>query len=323
MNDKHTIADSVMEQIEKDAITPKPRWEFLLKNYSMWALGGFALLVGAVAISSALFVVRNTDWSVRRELNDGVMQHIIEITPVLWILVLGAFVLLAMYQMKHTERGYKYSLYIIVGNIAASVLLGVGMYVWGYGYIVDTYAGRYIPMYQGFEEKREVLWNQPESGLLAGVVLGTTTTGMYQIEDFSGKVWDVTTTNISDIDMVILDMVREVGLVGVRVGADTFEACMIRPWNIRGVHDGIRESMRAEVVYRSGSGKNMQLDAVERISPDGEVFMSTRIEQGMGMGRVSGRREIMNRMRELGYDERNIFDVRSINCEGGTSSEQQ
>ncbi len=59
---KDHLAERVLGRITQEHLAPRPRWEFLLKNYAFWGLGVLAVLFGALAFSATLFEVRNVDW---------------------------------------------------------------------------------------------------------------------------------------------------------------------------------------------------------------------------------------------------------------------
>jgi len=315
MKDKHTLMDSVMEQIEKKEVIPKPRWEFLLKNYSMWAVGGIALLLGAVATSSALFVLRNGDWFLLQRLSGSLLGHSVSVIPFLWIVLLIIFILLAMYQMKHTQRGYRYSFAIIVGNVIASILLGIVMYVFGLGYVADTFVGRVLPLYSPFEERREQMWTQPENGLLSGTVLGTSSDSMYEMQDFLGKVWSISTDKIDSVDIFILNQADEVGIIGNKIGTSTFEACAVRPWNIEGVHEKLRERMQDEMMQRGLLDKQPAHIESARSIIKSQDELSAKNPPMQGFERGHGQGFIKEQLLMKGYGERNISELRSIECE--------
>lgn len=296
---KKDIADSIMEKIEKEAIAPKPRWEFLLKNYLIWAVGFLALLVGGIATSSVIFAFRNGDWALYRRLSGGLLPHIFAVLPAVWLVLLVVFVALAIYQIQHTKRGYRYPLSLILGAIVmVSWLLGFWIYAFGYAYLIDTHVGRIFPAYRGLEERREERWNRPEEGIIAGVVIGTTTDTVYSIRAFSGEVWEVSIDRLEAFDAIVLSSANEVGIVGNKTGTSTFEACAVRPWGIAGEHERMREEMRA-LMRENGivpPQEGMPTSSMPHMGPRGPEVLRLRLK-------------------EQGLDERNLDDLRTIMCE--------
>ncbi|MCK5096351.1 MAG: hypothetical protein KAR24_03290 [Candidatus Pacebacteria bacterium] len=316
MKDRKDIADSIMEKIERESIKPKPRWEFLLKNYSIWFTGILAVVVGSVATSSIIFAIRNADWFLYRRLSDSFLIHVFKVMPFLWIGFLVLFVLIAIYQIKHTKRGYKYSLAIIVlGNIFVSMILGSVLYVFGFGHLIDVYAGRFVPSYQAIEERREEMWTQPENGLLAGIVLGTSTKDVL-LQDFAGGTWNITMDKLKPVDVIILSLAQEVAVVGNVISTSTFEACAVRPWNIFGEHAPMRKARHKEMIEqgrRRWESEFFENDVPGSRNPD--EFIDKVLMRG---GDV-----LKEGLRQGGYGERNLFDLRSIECDEVASSSQE
>ena len=323
MKDKKDIASSIMEKIEDGAIKPRPRWEFLLKNYSIWFMGILAVVVGSVATSSIIFAIRNADWFLYRRLSDSFLIHVFKVMPFLWIGFLVLFVLIAIYQIKHTKRGYKYSLAIIVlGNIVVSMILGSVLYVFGFGHLIDVYAGRFVPSYQAIEERREEMWTQPENGLLAGIVLGTSTKDVL-LQDFAGGTWNIATDRLEPVDMMILSLAQEVAVVGNVISTSTFEACAVRPWNIFGEHASMRKARRKEMIEQGRRGRE-----IEFLKGEAPVFQSLEefieMHNKEGIHGMRGGDVLREGLRQGGYGERNLFDLRSIECDEviATSSQE-
>lgn len=317
MKHKKNIADSVMEKINKEHIVPKARWEFLLKNYAMWGAGILSVIVGGIATSGMIFVLINADWMMYQRLSGSFFEHAMSFVPMLWIGLLVCFAGLAIYQMKHTKRGYTYPVAILVGaNILASTVLGVGIYSVGYAHVIDVHAGKVLPMYRGVEEKREALWVQPDKGILAGVVVGTTTEGAFLLKDYTGYTWEVVATDLSDIDTFVLETADEVGVVGHKTGDTSFEACAARPWNIAGQHPRLREEMRGRLLDKARKQEGAMFDA----PPPEEEF---RAPSGVGQVRLQQPNSAVGaKFQEGDLDRVRLQDLRDVMCKRATTTLQ-
>ncbi len=318
MKNNKNIADSIMDKIAEEKIVPRARWEFLMKNYLVWVVGIVAAIVGGVATSGVIFVFRNSDWVMYRRLSGSFFDHTLSFLPFLWIVLLAGFVYLAIYQMKHTKRGYKYPIILLViANIFISGVLGTILYGVGYAHILDTHASRVLPLYKAVEEKREALWVQPEKGLLAGIVLSTTTDAFF-LQDYLGETWEVSGERLGEIDSLVLLYVDEVGIVGNKTGTSTFEACAVRSWNIAGEHSRLREEMRQKrtgrAEYRNG------LTTIEKLPP--LQVIKAPVRNGSSLGRGLGKDDLRIHLRQQGLDDRGLQGLREIVCERATTTSQ-
>jgi hypothetical protein len=294
---KHkNLKNKILDAIKEKDISPKPKWQFLLKDYFLWFLGLVSILVGGVAVSLIIFTLVNSDWESYRYLSNSLFEHIVKMAPYLWIVVLGGFVLTADYNFSNTKDGYKYSVPKITGlSILISIIFGFIFYQFGLAYFADYMLGKNIPIYQGFTEKRQGLWNHPEEGLLAGTIVPSEKSDVILLKDFNGKEWRVEVSRLNEIDFIILDEAKTVALVGYVKDENTFDACVVRPWRVGGENSYLRSKIMERAIREGVEAPLM----------------------GMGQGRFENMRGMM---RENNFDERNIFEVRNIECERGTTS---
>ncbi|MCK5027589.1 MAG: hypothetical protein KAS07_04165 [Candidatus Pacebacteria bacterium] len=318
MKNKKNITDSIMDKIVEEKIVPKARWEFLLKNYLVWFVGVIAALVGGVATSGVIFVFRNSDWVMYRRLSGSFFDHTLTFMPLLWLILLAGFVYLAICQMKHTKRGYKYPIVLLVAvNIFVSGVLGVTLYGVGYAHVLDTQAGRVLPLYKAVEERREELWVQPERGLLAGIVLGTTTDA-FLLQDYLGDKWEVSRELLGQIDDLVLLHVDEVGIVGNKTGTSSFEACAVRPWDMAGEYPKLREERKQNRLENTGYRNNLPM--IEKLPPP--QIIRGPMREDLSLGRRSGKDILQTQLRQKGFGEGRLQDLREIVCERATTTSQ-
>ena len=65
---KKSISKKILQKIRKEQIKPKPKWEFLLKNYVFWGAFILSIIVGGLASSVAIFRLVNNDWDIMHKL---------------------------------------------------------------------------------------------------------------------------------------------------------------------------------------------------------------------------------------------------------------
>jgi hypothetical protein len=165
------IASSVLARIDKEAIAPTPRWHFLLHDGVVWSLGGVAVVLGALSVAAIIFTGRYSDWEYYEATHENLTTFAFEVMPYTWIFALALFGGVAYLSIRHTKRGYRYPLpMLLLGAVGASTVLGAGLYGVGAGPLVDEELGRAIPLHRSLKETKIGFWNQPERGVIAGVV---------------------------------------------------------------------------------------------------------------------------------------------------------
>jgi len=190
MSEKN-ISQEVLEKIKGSK--PRPKWEFLLKDYLIWSLGFVALCLGALSFSTILHMLLHNDWDIYTRINNNIFAFIFLTLPYFWLIFLTLFVAVAQYNIRHTKRGYKFELSkIVIGSVATSIILGSLLYGMGVGRAIDDLIATKAPFYHQFINQRRHIWLQTDKGLLAGVLVG------YYDEDFiiksvDGRYWLVVT----------------------------------------------------------------------------------------------------------------------------------
>lgn len=285
----------ILEKIEKEHIAPKPKWQFLLKNYVVWLIGGSFVIIGGLAISVIIFVFINSDWKLYYYLNGSLIDYVIKMAPFVWFILLALFIIVADYNFKQTKNGYKHSLFKIVSfSIIASGALGVIFYFNGLGYSMEYWISKTIPSYKNLLENRRHFWDQPDKGLLVGRIV-TKNDDNFILESSDGIIWNIDSTKLNLMHGVILDNITELRVIGIKTGDNLFEACAIAPWYFEGGNEYLRKRM------------------LEQMSKEGITAPS------IGVGReklnnLRGQFKIKN------FDERNIFEMRINMCGKGTST---
>lgn len=223
-------SDQIIEKIDSKDIKPKPKWTFLLKDYVMWGLGILSLLIGGLAFSAVIFIMRNNDWDVYMHFNSSLFKYFFLTAPYLWIVLLILFILAAHYNYTHTNKGYKYEIYkIVIAIILISSILGVFFYKVGIGQAIDEGFAKKSQIYQRMLNNRHQRWNQPAKGFLSGQV--TKINGEIKIQDHNGKIWTITPPD--DIDKEKLKRISKnmrLRFLGEKLDDGTFKATEILPW---------------------------------------------------------------------------------------------
>ena len=165
------IASSVLSRITNEGLTPTPRYHFLLRDGVVWALGGFSVIVGAFGVAAIIFTARHSEWQSYQATHDSLGAFLFDIMPYTWIVTLGLFAALSFAFVRHTKRGYRYQVIVLmVSSVGASAALGTAVFAFGAGPFIDQKLGAFIPLHRSLHDKKLGFWNQPDRGLVEGVV---------------------------------------------------------------------------------------------------------------------------------------------------------
>ncbi len=183
------LSNTILDELKEQQAKPKPKWHFLLHEWLLWFIGAVSVLIGGLAMSIIFVQVRLIDWDLLQVLGRG---GLFQIMPYLWFVLLILFVLIAQYQIKHTKRGYEYSLAAVVFLlISLSLLIGSVFYQYKIGYLVHSHLSGASPIYRTIADQRSKLWSQPQQGRLSGVLLDVINQDEIVLIDEQGKVWTV------------------------------------------------------------------------------------------------------------------------------------
>ncbi len=219
------LSQKIIEKISKEKITPKARWRFLLKDYFVWGAGVASLIVGAMAVAVVLYMFKNSGWDLYRQSGGGLAKFLVASLPYFWLIFLGVFILVFDYNLHHTKKGYRYSLKTILGvSVLASVLLGGVFYNTGLGKGIDKLFSENVPFYKQMLQHRVLMWQNPKTGLLAGVVIEVKGDDSFFLEDFRQGNWQVFTERAVVKQLEKGDQIK---LFGEEIGDKVFRAKII------------------------------------------------------------------------------------------------
>ena len=228
---KKTISNKVLEKIKKEHLKPKPKWEFLLKNYVFWSAFAMAIIIGGLVASMVIFKIINNDWDIARRLGHHPVAFGFKTMPFFWIIIFAAFVFIAHYNFKHTKRGYRFKLPLtIVASLLISVLLGFSFLGMGVAKKMDEKAQKHLPFLEGTRfEQRMDMWSQIDKGVIAGEIIEIED-GFIEIENLEGETWNINTKDVSKKDLQDIEEGMIVGIIGEKGDDGNFNAEKIRPW---------------------------------------------------------------------------------------------
>ncbi len=191
--EKQSLSEKVLAVIKDKKIQRKARWTFLLRDYVVRVFGLVSLIVGGLAFSVIIFMMRNNSWGEYSYVSDSFLQFFLLTLPYFWIVFLILFVVIADYNIRHTKKGYRYRLpFVVLASIIVSAFLGVFFYNIGMGQAIDDILSKNTPYYEQFINPGFKMWHNPEKGLLSGRFNIIKAGSELEFEDINGSIWFVT-----------------------------------------------------------------------------------------------------------------------------------
>ncbi|MFC1640569.1 hypothetical protein ACFL2D_00810 [Patescibacteria group bacterium] len=228
----NNVTKEALQKIKDEKITPKPKWQFLLRSWIMWAVFGLSLVLGSLATSVLIYLITNSDFNIHKELERSFAEHVILSIPYIWFVVMAGSLLIAVFNYQHTDKGYKHKPIIIwVASVLVSIIGGVILFFTGFGNVIDDTVSDALPGYKDFREKKAELWVQPDKGLLAGEVIEIEDDKMLILETFTDEEWEVDVSDATMMPDFEIEEGRPIAVVGEKTGDFEFEATGVKPWH--------------------------------------------------------------------------------------------
>jgi hypothetical protein len=159
----------------------------------------------------------------------NIWDLIILTLPYFWLILLGVFILIMNYNVRHTKKGYRYPVAaILAATIVLSIVLGFLFYAMGAGRAIDDILGERMPFYAKMVNPRIDFWSQPENGRLAGMVTEILDDGLI-LYDPDKQEWNVDSSEAEVMPMVRIVVGGPLRLTGVIVEDSNFKADKIFP----------------------------------------------------------------------------------------------
>lgn len=234
MLDKNNASfeNKLLAKIKDCKMCPKPRWQFLLKDYTIWLLGILSLLIGSAAISVMLYLFKFNDWNIYEDTKKSFLEFFILTLPYFWLIFMALFIFIVSYNFKHTKRGYRFSGFILAGaSVALSIMLGSLFFVAGLGEQLDDILGRQMPFYDHVMNPHVDFWSKPDDGRLSGMVTEKSEDGTFILIDRGEESWLVNTKEAKPYPEEIVVVGQPIRIVGEESGDNEFKAEIILPIN--------------------------------------------------------------------------------------------
>jgi hypothetical protein len=277
----HSLSSSVLERIEEEQITPRARGVFLSRDFAIWTLWLLSVLLGAVSIAVTLSVLAHGWFTLYEITHDTASRFWLEALPYAWLLVFLAMTIAGIYNLRHTKRGYRYPLTVVLlSSLGGSVGLGLLLQTIGFGFVADKQLGQYSVLYESQAEREERYWQRPEAGRLVGIFLPPPSLvdpalSSPLFRDIKGVEWEINLSELTDSErrhIVPGQIVRVAGLVESQE-LPKFYACQVLPWiyeyehtlsELSEIRKGARE-IRGEMYTRGMRGESFHCMKMESL----------------------------------------------------------
>ncbi|MCB9798298.1 hypothetical protein H6758_01065 [Candidatus Nomurabacteria bacterium] len=227
MTDK--LKDKILEAIENEHIAPKAKWNFVLKDYTIWALAIFSLLIGALAFSLTLQSILSADWEIYDAIENDFIKFLLLSLPYFWIVFLGLFIGSAYYNFTQTKTGYKHKLgTTVLASVAVSLLTGTALYAFGISEQTEEIFNQ-NEMYRHHVNVEHKLWKKPDEGRLIGRVVNVQQPVTVFLQDPDKNLWRIDISSSTPQDFLIIKEGDKLKVIGEKESEDSFIAEKLLP----------------------------------------------------------------------------------------------
>lgn len=222
-----TNPEEILKTIQTKNIHPKPKIFFWAKYGLFWLLSAIALFFGSLSFSTLVFIIANQDWDIYPRFNLSPISFCLTVLPYFWLVFLIIFAIVGYFNFRHTKRGYKISLLLIIFvYLIITILSGYTLYQKGWGQKLEQLAADQVPYYNQMIKARDI-WSQHKNGLLAGKILDIKN-NFLEIIDLDGEKWRVNISSTTGQQYIYSE--KDIKIIGNIVDDGTFQADEIRPW---------------------------------------------------------------------------------------------
>lgn len=229
------VTKKIMDKVKEGTVKRIPKWRFVFKRIFVWISLFSAILLGAFSLSMMIFHIVNVDWDLVPRMVPGTGFGILKLVPYFWLFISVLLFVFVYFDFKNTRNGHRYSGGVIIGlSLLVALILGSAIYFVRAPQFADDVFLK-VPFYKNMHRGREMMWNMPERGIIAGVVIKIEGDEAIVLEDMMEFIWNV---NIARARLgkgkgtvgrilVVGDRVKAIGKI---VGPGNFEAEEIRPF---------------------------------------------------------------------------------------------
>lgn len=226
-----------MSRIGCGEVCPRSKTFFQTRECAVWLLWGISAIVGAFAVAVTLFVLNYRQYGLYEATHDNFFTFMVEALPLIWIVVFGLMILVSVYELRSTKRGYRYPLWqILLSSVVVSLAGGAALQLVGFGYTTDHMLGEHMGMYNSQDKLERKMWQNPEDGRMLGKQVHPLLPPNKTIDfvDVDGRDWLVDVTELTEAELELLGTKESVRLIGAlsEENEDIFHSCGVFPWQL-------------------------------------------------------------------------------------------
>jgi len=223
------ITQRILKKIKEKHVEKIPRWRFVFKRILIWTALIAAVILASFAVSMILFQLIDVDWDLLPKVAPVPFFGVMKLIPYFWLIVAGLLFTFVYFDFKNIKGGYRYGGFIIIiGSLIVALIVGVCIYFLQAPRNADDLFFRKMPMYRQMHMGREMMWNVPDMGVLAGTVLEVREDKAFILEDFGENVWTVDISKVKEVDFIKIFVGMRVKVVGKIEGPGRFVADFVR-----------------------------------------------------------------------------------------------
>lgn len=261
VSSKSSLGDlkaSVFDKIVTEEVKPRAKWVYSTQEYAVWVMWALTVILGALSVAVAFFVVSHQRFALYELTHRDFMAFVVDVLPELWLTLFALMVAFAVFNMRHTKRGYRYPLWQILGSsLVLSLAFGTLLHMAGVGFSMDKQIGLWAKSYPSQEKMELKWWQNPEEGRLVGTMIMVRESGSTDARfiDAKGTAWQLELDELHDFERGLMERGEKVRVFGQVLGSGMiFHVCGAMPW-VQERHfeseelDEIRKGARAKIDY--------------------------------------------------------------------------
>ena len=196
-----------MHRIEGERIYPRPRSFYTQQEIAVWGLWAISIVVGALAVAVMLYAFVRQYFALYEATHENFTTFLMDTLPYLWIATFGLMAVVAVFNLRHTKRGYRYPLWqIFTSSVVLSLAGGAALHFLGFGHSLDQALGQQMSGYPSQEKFEKKLWQDPKEGRLLGRVTKPIQppSTLVQFIDVNGLRWKIDISELSEAERTLL-----------------------------------------------------------------------------------------------------------------------
>ena len=249
------LTSQILGKLETEAVTPRARWVYSSQEFALWIFWVATVVLGALSVSVTLFVLAHQRFALYELTHTDFSSFAVDVLPVLWLTLFMVMVLFAVFNMRHTKRGYRYPLWQILGSsLLLSLVLGSVLHIAGAGFSLDRKMGMWSKDYASQDKLELKWWQNPAEGRLVGKAMYIREGADTEIRfiDMAGTAWQLSLDELHEAEKRLLEEGRQVRIFGTLENDRSFHACGAMPWVQDRSYEGkeldeIRQGARAKI----------------------------------------------------------------------------